>query len=67
MKRRIVMSLCGVVLGCAIFLLGGGTWREVPTVAGVGTIITAFFMGPLIEFFNVKVARPLRYKDKGEA
>ena len=28
---------------------------------GIGTIITAFFMGPLIEFFNVKVARPLRY------
>ena len=25
---------------------------------GVGTIITAFFMGPLIEFFNVHVARP---------
>ena len=28
---------------------------------GIGTIITAFFMGPLIEFFNVRVARPLRY------
>ena len=28
---------------------------------GVGTIITAFFMGPLIEFFNEHVARPLRY------
>ncbi len=26
---------------------------------GVGTLITAFFMGPLIEFFNVHVARPL--------
>jgi uncharacterized membrane protein YczE len=24
----------------------------------IGTIITAFFMGPLIEFFNVHVARP---------
>ncbi len=30
-------------------------------VAGVGTIVTAFFMGPLIEFFNRTVARPLRY------
>ncbi len=28
---------------------------------GIGTIITAFFMGPLIEFFNIHVARPLRY------
>lgn len=30
-------------------------------VPGIGTIITAFFMGPLIEFFNRTVARPLRY------
>jgi uncharacterized membrane protein YczE len=25
---------------------------------GVGTIITAFFMGPLIDYFNVHVAQP---------
>lgn len=30
-------------------------------IPGAGTIITAFFMGPLIEFFNRTVARPLRY------
>lgn len=29
---------------------------------GVGTIITAFFMGPLIEFFNVHIARPMLKK-----
>ena len=29
-------------------------------VAGIGTIVTAFFMGPLIEFFNRTVARPFR-------
>ena len=45
-NRRILMSLAG------------GSIAAVPTIAGVGTIITAFFMGPLIEFFNVKVARP---------
>jgi Predicted membrane protein len=27
-------------------------------VVGIGTVITAFFMGPLIEFFNVHIARP---------
>ena len=27
-------------------------------VVGVGTVVTAFFMGPLIEFFNVHAARP---------
>lgn len=30
-------------------------------IFGVGTVITAFFMGPLISFFRVKVAEPLRY------
>lgn len=29
--------------------------------AGIGTIITAFFMGPIIAFFNRKIAIPLRY------
>jgi Predicted membrane protein len=27
-------------------------------VVGIGTLVTAFFMGPLIEFFNVRFARP---------
>ena len=34
-------------------------------VIGVGTLVTAFFMGPLIEFFREKVAQPLldNYQD----
>ncbi len=48
-----------VIIGIVVFLISGGAPKEIPTIAGVGTIITAFFMGPLIEFFNVKVARPL--------
>lgn len=40
---------------CSIigFLLGA--------TVGLGTIFTAFFMGPIIAFFNKKVAIPLRY------
>ena len=35
---------------------------------GVGTIITALFMGPLISLFNERVAQPLRYgKDAKKA
>lgn len=32
---------------------------------GLGTLVTAFFMGPLIDFFNRKFSRPLldRFKD----
>lgn len=61
---RIGADLVCVIAGCAVFLIAGGTWREIPTIAGIGTIITAFFMGPLIEFFNVKIARPFLAKGK---
>ena len=54
---RIITDLVCVILGVALFLLAGGTPAQIPTIAGVGTIITAFFMGPLIEFFNVHIAR----------
>ena len=56
---RIGTDLVCVVAGAGIFLAGGGAFSEIPTIVGVGTIITAFFMGPLIEFFNVTVARPM--------
>ena len=51
-----------VVYGVALFILSGGKPSDIPTIAGIGTIITAFFMGPLIEFFNVKIARPILNK-----
>lgn len=56
---RIVTDLVCVILGAGLFLLSGGKVSQIPTIVGVGTIITAFFMGPLIEFFNVRVARPI--------
>ena len=56
---RIGTDLICVVLGTVVFLIGGGSWSRVPEFVGIGTIITAFFMGPLIEFFNVHVARPM--------
>lgn len=61
---RISTDLICVITGTIIFLIGGGSIREIPTIVGVGTIITAFFMGPLIELFNEKFARP--FLEKGE-
>lgn len=61
---RIITDMCCVIIGCGIFLLSGGKVSQIPTIAGVGTIITAFFMGPLIEFFNVHIARPLLAEKK---
>ena len=59
---RIFTDIVCVILGAALFVLGGGKISAIPTIAGIGTVITAFFMGPLIEFFNVHVARPLLAK-----
>lgn len=59
---RIVTDVICVLLGGGLFLLGGGKPSEIPTIIGVGTIITAFFMGPLIEVFNQKVAIPMLNK-----
>ena len=60
---RIFTDIVCVILGAALFVLGGGKISVIPTIAGIGTIITAFFMGPLIEFFNVHVARPILAKE----
>lgn len=52
---RITTDLICVILG---FLMG--------CVPGIGTIITAFFMGPLISFFNTKIAEPMLYGKNGK-
>ena len=58
---RVSTDVCCVIMGVILFLAGGGVMKDIPTFAGIGTIFTAFFMGPLIDFFNVKCARPLLY------
>ncbi len=55
---RIITDVICVIAGGVIFVLGGGEIKDIPTIIGVGTIITAFFMGPLITFFNNKFAIP---------
>lgn len=47
---RIGTDLVCVIIG---FLFGA--------TVGIGTLITAFFMGPIIAFFNKKFAEPFRY------
>ena len=59
---RIITDLCCIALGIALFLLSGGAVLQIPTIVGVGTVITAFFMGPLIEVFNVHITRPILAK-----
>ena len=59
---RICCDLVCVALGVGIFLLSGGTLSQVPAIAGIGTVITAFFMGPLIQWFNTHMAEPMLRK-----
>lgn len=59
---RICTDLVCVVIGCILFVMAENAIGKIPTIAGIGTIITAFFMGPLIDFFNEKFAKPLLRK-----
>lgn len=43
----LICTIIGFILGATV---------------GMGTLITAFFMGPLISYFNHKIAIPLRYR-----
>jgi len=61
---RIATDVCCVLIGCGLYLLGGGKLAVIPTIAGFGTIVTAFFMGPLIDFFNRKFSIPYLEKSK---
>ena len=60
---RIICDLVCVCLGAVLCRIGGvNVFGEV----NIGTIITAFFMGPLIALFNRKVAEPFLYGLKRE-
>ena len=61
---RIATDIVCVILGAGLFLLGKGAVKDIPTFIGVGTILTAFFMGPLIDFFNRKISIPILKKTK---
>ncbi len=56
---RIIGDVTCVVLGAGLCYTAGFSVYQIFEVVGIGTIITAFFMGPLISFFNRKVAEPI--------
>ncbi len=49
---RILSDLICVTLGVILCRVSGMSWADVTGVVGIGTVITAFFMGPLISFFS---------------
>ena len=72
-RKKLPFSICRVITDAACILLGalltvisGRTEGLIGGVIGVGTVITAFFMGPLISWFNAHLAEPMRYGQKSE-
>lgn len=55
---RIGCDLICVAVGVGLMILGG---TEVLSLVGIGTIVTAFFMGPIIAFCNEHISKPLLY------
>ena len=49
---RIISDVICVLIGILLCCLAGLSWGEIGAFVGIGTIITAFFMGPLISFFS---------------
>ena len=56
---RILTDSACVLAGGVLSLLSGMSLRQLFGSVGIATVITALFMGPLIEFFNMTVSRPL--------
>ena len=59
---RIGVELATVLIGSILFYVGNFSFKGLGALVGVGTIITAFCMGPLIEIFTEKIAKPLLNK-----
>lgn len=56
---RICTDFICIILGITMFLLSTGTPDKITAFVGIGTIVTAFCMGPLIDWFNRKVSVPM--------
>ncbi len=56
---RVICDFVCVAAGVALLLVSGQGFEQIFGSVGIGTIITAFFMGPLISFFNKHVSQKL--------
>lgn len=56
---RIITDLGCVLLGTGMYLLGGDGTGWIPSILGLGTVVMALGMGPLVDWFNRKLSIPL--------
>lgn len=50
--NRILTDVTCLLSGCAIYLFSGGSFSDITTFVGIGTILIAIFMGPVVDFFK---------------
>lgn len=55
--KLLAFRLCRIVSDCFCVLVGFAGHATI----GVGTVITAFFMGPVVQWFNTNVSEPFLY------
>ena len=60
---RIITDFICVLCGGILYWISGSPLSGITAVIGIGTIITAFFMGPLVDFFSNKFTRKYFLKD----
>lgn len=58
---RMMTDFGCVAIGIILYFIATKSFSGLPAIVGVGTIITAFFMGPLIDVFSEKISKPLLY------
>ena len=56
---RVISDFVCVACGTALLTVSGAGMSGILANVGIGTIVTAFFMGPLIAYFNVHIAQPM--------
>ena len=60
---RVMTDFACVALGVALFLMSGEKASGLAAIVGIGTIISAFMMGPMIDWFNVHLFGPMLNKN----
>lgn len=58
---RIITDFSCVAIGTILYFVATKGFTGLAAIVGIGTIVTAFFMGPLIDVFSEKISKPMLY------
>lgn len=58
---RVATDFLCILIGIVLFQLSSQSAQVIPTFVGVGTVVTAFCMGPIIDYFNKRVVLPFLF------